>query len=67
MGGPIHAVGFLFNYRYSIISELNFTILDHYRADEERAVEEDYSSVLASIKTNNRKVTELVDNELYGT
>ena len=40
---------------------------NHYRADEEWAVEENYSSVLASTKTNNRGVTELVDNELYGT
>ena len=50
----------------SIIS-IHFTILDHYRADEERAVEEDYSSMLVSTKTNHRGVTELVDNELYGT
>ena len=42
-------------------------ILDHYRADEEKAMEEEYSSVLASTKKNNREVTELVDNELYGT
>ena len=40
------------------------TILNHYRADEEREVEEDYASVLASTKINNRGVTELVDKEL---
>ena len=67
MGGSLHAVGFLFNHLYSIIHKLNFKMLKHYRADEERAVKEDYSSVLASTKTNNRGVTELVDNELYGT
>ena len=42
-------------------------MLNHYRADEERAVEEDYLSIHASTKTNHRGVTELVDNELYGT
>ena len=37
----------------------------HYRADDEREFTEDYAPVRASNKK--KKVTELIDNDLYGT
>ena len=37
----------------------------HYRAEDERELSEDYAPVRASYKK--KKVTELIDNDLYGT
>ena len=39
----------------------------NFRAEEDLASGENYSSMLASAKTNNTGATKLINNELYGT
>ena len=45
--------------------KLPFFLQIHYRAEDERELTEDYAPVRASNKK--KKVTELIDNDLYGT
>ena len=51
------------NYYYRQTSYLFLQI--HYRAEDERELAEDYAPVRASNKK--KKVTKLIDNDLYGT
>ena len=49
------------------INTVKFHVLSYFRAEEEMASGENYSSALASAKTNSIGATKLIDNELYGT